>query len=50
MNKKVSVKKRVRMEIMKGLPCGDGKGYWICVVIKGKKYVMREVEEFYWEK
>jgi hypothetical protein len=37
------VEKDVKMLVKKG------KGVWFCLWINGKKYVMREVDKFYWE-
>lgn len=37
------VKKDVKMLVKKG------KGVWFCLWIGEKKYVMREVDKFYWE-
>jgi hypothetical protein len=42
--KKVWRSKRVSMKVAKG------KGDWWLIGIKGKKYVMREVGAFYFEK
>ncbi len=49
MNKKVKhgVKFLIRRPTMKIM---KGKGEWLCIEMKGKKFIMKAVDSFYWEK